>query len=173
MHPGKGATLSILPAVYDDVVSIHAPWEGCDLLRPWLSHPHVQVSIHAPWEGCDQNHQCYILYTLGFNSRTLGRVRLGVNRWNLNSVEFQFTHPGKGATSSSNATGRRVKGFNSRTLGRVRRRRSCARVWHSRFNSRTLGRVRHSSSTGECGALTFQFTHPGKGATISSKREMP
>ena len=147
MHPGKGATLSILPAVYDDVVSIHAPWEGCDLLRPWLSHPHVQVSIHAPWEGCDFCSSICWSSTLSFNSRTLGRVRrcsalsncytksvsihapwegcdLRVPLPSLSMIlSFQFTHPGKGATPL-----------------------------------RCLCR---------CCLLSFQFTHPGKGATQS------
>ena len=33
-----------------------------------------------------------------FNSRTLGRVRPPWNRRSNHSREFQFTHPGKGAT---------------------------------------------------------------------------
>ena len=34
-----------------------------------------------------------------FNSRTLGRVRLGKNlAWKSLIHKFQFTHPGKGAT---------------------------------------------------------------------------
>ena len=57
-------------------VSIHAPWEGCDVARP-ISLVITMVSIHAPWEGCDRyaSLQCY------------------------RACVFQFTHPGKGATN--------------------------------------------------------------------------
>ena len=119
-HPGKGATLyrsalggkrrfnsrtlgrvrlgDVAPVVEVVVVSIHAPWEGCDcsrlcrykvigcfnsrtlgrvrLVRLARCQTIVAVSIHAPWEGCDQ--------------RRLSVARL--------STTFQFTHPGKGAT---------------------------------------------------------------------------
>ena len=34
-----------------------------------------------------------------------------------------------------------------------------------RFNSRTLGRVRHPLDLFQTADMTFQFTHPGKGAT--------
>ena len=75
-HPGKGATpfwgasLVILASFNsrtlgrvrpDDLtnvvayahVSIHAPWEGCDLAVSAGSYLTLRVSIHAPWEGCD------------------------------------------------------------------------------------------------------------------------
>ena len=57
--------------------------------------------------------------------------------------EFQFTHPGKGATWTHIESSRSDSSFNSRTLGRVRllfNRYLCAPT--SCFNSRTLGRVR-------------------------------
>ena len=34
------------------VVSIHAPWEGCDVRSRTIKLVRL-VSIHAPWEGCD------------------------------------------------------------------------------------------------------------------------
>ena len=80
-------------------VSIHAPWEGCDLTPVSFQIPFC-VSIHAPWEGCDGN-----VYTI---------VSSG--------LRFQFTHPGKGATHASAVTYSKIISFNSRTLGRVRRR---------------------------------------------------
>ena len=82
----------------NESVSIHAPWEGCDLTTldiaclysgfnsrtlgrvrraRGLSIVHaVNVSIHAPWEGCDCQWQSGSACGAGFNSRTLGRVRL-------------------------------------------------------------------------------------------------
>ena len=123
------------------------------------------VSIHAPWEGCDASTDIVRRVEGGFNSRTLGRVRLSCNpkaKWLL---EFQFTHPGKGATVVCNlgrisqkvsihapwegcdwmpATLSPIAGsFNSRTLGRVRPGvNGIPPILQGSFNSRTLGRVR-------------------------------
>ena len=97
-HPGKGATCSALSNCYTKSVSIHAPWEGCDSI------------------GISE-----VLLHLSFNSRTLGRVRLKHSRLGMLCVEFQFTHPGKGATLAALCGWLRPRRFNSRTLGRVRR----------------------------------------------------
>ena len=104
---------------------------------------------------------------------------------------FQFTHPGKGATRVL-GVGRRVACcFNSRTLGRVRHivvlavlailTVSIHAPWEgcdsgnlqigsspTCFNSRTLGRVRQGHHSPPVGRATFQFTHPGKGATYEA-----
>ena len=59
-------------------VSIHAPREGCDCFIGSCCAGSAYVSIHAPREGCDWRAQEH-------------------RRW---STMFQFTHPGRGATSS-------------------------------------------------------------------------
>ena len=59
------------------LVSIHAPWEGCDDFVFFGCSDPPAVSIHAPWEGCDVNKL----------------LRMDIIK------AFQFTHPGKGATS--------------------------------------------------------------------------
>ena len=56
------------------------------------------VSIHAPWEGCDQTFIIGNTDIFSFNSRTLGRVRQEMFRFDSKAKKFQFTHPGKGAT---------------------------------------------------------------------------
>ena len=166
-------------------VSIHAPWEGCDHVLQLqrvqqefqFTHPGkgattanawrkylADVSIHAPWEGCDRRRAEGGRYPRRFNSRTLGRVRPGrIERRGWIGL-FQFTHPGKGATTRSIAKENRLtvsihapwegcdgssatysivtSSFNSRTLGRVRPRRGRFRAASRSFNSRTLGRVR-------------------------------
>ena len=159
MDDSRGSTL----------VSIHAPWEGCDLVRVF-SVPASVVSIHAPWEGCDSWSKAGGLGRASFNSRTLGRVRLSPSPVSSQSSEFQFTHPGKGATTQCpRQPAGSCRSFNSRTLGRVRledliqlansRQVSIHAPWEGcdkilpmavatppGFNSRTLGRVR------QCGA---------------------
>ena len=119
-HPGKGATVTRTQTHIISCVSIHAPWEGCDLSLTLNTLPKV----------------C-------FNSRTLGRVRL--------STSIFRTCLGS---------------FNSRTLGRVRRYRRCLPSSIRCFNSRTLGRVRRTALSCTCKSGLFQFTHPGKGATL-------
>ena len=102
------------------VVSIHAPWEGCDIVRALMPSA-LEVSIHAPWEGCDSTPRTLLSSSYRFNSRTLGRVRRDKitvkcptsdvsihapwegcdDKWSTEAercLKFQFTHPGKGAT---------------------------------------------------------------------------
>ena len=120
-HPGKGATFGSTSDHTVTDVSIHAPWEGCDNPRDYDKSAYngfnsrtlgrvrlplqkygqipVHVSIHAPWEGCDFVVRIGRLYQTGFNSRTLGRVRQRIEVACSTSSRFQFTHPGKGATS--------------------------------------------------------------------------
>ena len=74
-HPGRGATARLGRRERSEVVSIHAPREGCDL-------PERAEAIAA----------------LCFNSRTPGGVRPPPIRTSRLSVKFQFTHPGRGAT---------------------------------------------------------------------------
>ena len=153
------------------LVSIHAPWEGCDV-RPRLRRLRLPVSIHAPWEGCDMSSTDKRGFELCFNSRTLGRVRLPLSRWRAIGWAFQFTHPGKGATDPPRRPcgAPRVsihapwEGCDSQGSSSTHRRRS--------FNSRTLGRVRQKSRAIKDTSTPFQFTHPGKGATSLSRTRL-
>ena len=207
-HPGKGATTRAYFNISFERVSIHAPWDGCD----FCTHAfvlHLRVSIHAPWEGCDLIAPLHMFFACRFNSRTLGRVRLSSTRIVARSMsfnsrtlgrvrpdlfipdaldyEFQFTHPGKGATPELDTLlGRLQVSIHAPWEGcddvaKLRRSdikvsihapwegcdlRACAYVCaYVCFNSRTLGRVRHRPSVGKPERRRFQFTHPGKGAT--------
>ena len=124
------------------------------------------VSIHAPWEGCDQVEDRGLGILGGFNSRTLGRVRLKATVYCIHndtvsihapwegcdarrvrrksfSIAFQFTHPGKGATKRSTPI-----------VG------ACEfQFTHPGKGATSLGTHLIRSQS------TFQFTHPGKGAT--------
>ena len=234
-HPGKGATRRRKVPIVGDCVSIHAPWEGCDVINTstlmasikfQFTHPgkgatippkqsasvirrfnsrtlgrvrlsemvrwvyDCYVSIHAPWEGCDdrQRHTALLLSAC-FNSRTLGRVRHILTLLSTDTTAvFQFTHPGKGATSSTIASSSLSFCFNSRTLGRVRRPlfggfpgrkrvsihapwEGCDKIiarlyggWRVSIHAPWEGCDRSASCSGFV-FFTFQFTHPGKGAT--------
>ena len=165
-HPGKGATCPVSRRNLPSAVSIHAPWEGCDStlavtysslgrfnsrtlgrVRRFTDEDlrlHPRVSIHAPWEGCDVF--CY---------------RSSYGLW-----RFQFTHPGKGATSMVSPTVARATSFNSRTLGRVRLSLvySPITVMSVSIHAPWEG-CDYNLSIRRDATLRFQFTHPGKGAT--------
>ena len=142
-HPGKGATRAFDLTSRVQRVSIHAPWEGCDLNSVRRSTIPLRFQFTHPGKGatcqCGYNGSVYPC----FNSRTLGRVRpqqgKDINYEAKVSIhapwegcdntfrgekqpykEFQFTHPGKGATRRTHKPYYQLRGFNSRTLGRVR-----------------------------------------------------
>ena len=79
-----------------------------------------------------------------FNSRTPGGVRRQVCSLLGMLEEFQFTHPGRGATNSAAHLDSRGE----------------------RFNSRTPGGVRREDTIQLRGRNEFQFKHPGRGATV-------
>ena len=79
-------------------VSIHAPREGCDQHHTYVHQVLRSVSIHAPREGCDQ-------LKLAKQSQ---------------EYQFQFTHPGRGATKEITYKEYLSLSFNSRTPGGVR-----------------------------------------------------
>ena len=64
-HPGKGATNRTLPKEEVLRVSIHAPWEGCDVGNVGKAIKLLFVSIHAPWEGCDTTEGAIQLFDYG------------------------------------------------------------------------------------------------------------
>ena len=101
------------------------------------------VSIHAPREGCDRAGYSPADYMSSFNSRTPGGVRLQAFGCDKIFSEFQFTHPGRGAT---------LEGLPSRSLLHVSihaPREGCDILQFKQarqkkgFNSRTPGGVRH------------------------------
>ena len=192
-HPGRGATGSshnfgdinlgfnsrtpggvrLLPFMRDELkaaVSIHAPREGCDDLvgRTTLA---PGVSIHAPREGCDRPETAPRLRPQSFNSRTPGGVRLEAVGRQVAQQDVSIHAPREGCDCTSRSLGLPRISFNSRTPGGVRRNSShyCA-GGSRRFNSRTPGGVRPTSIRSGSSVLKFQFTHPGRGATLIAQR---
>ena len=107
----------------------------------------TSVSIHAPREGCDlrlrilvDDHQC-------FNSRTPGGVRLDLFEVYELGDNVSIHAPREGCDNASSAD----------VLGDLR------------FNSRTPGGVRHFPIKKVNGFSWFQFTHPGRGATVQGE----
>ena len=103
---------------------------------------------------------------LSFNSRTPGGVRHRFLFAGCGELPFQFTHPGRGATTSSSQGATSRCSFNSRTPGGVRLRPSrdvldiSVVSIHAPREGCDIEVVRGIEKKQE-----FQFTHPGRGAT--------
>ena len=172
-HPVRGATEAGLDVVGVGGVSIHAPRAGCDriILR-------VNVTITR------------------FNSRTPCGVRLSYNITRSLCIMFQFTHPVRGATPKLSKAPRQSTSFQfthpvrgATSLLQSRRshiqvsihapRAGCnispspVRSQAEGFNSRTPCGVRLKAYGTQRFKAMFQFTHPVRGATISSCTILP
>ena len=144
-HPGKGATDDLRTFTSLSIVSIHAPWEGCDMI--------VAVRRYPPRQG--------------FNSRTLGRVRLDVSYDLTISVRVSIHAPWEGCDPEGVGNTARLpsvsihapwEGCDIRQL-----RQQIANInvsIHAPWEGCDTGAVSLFAGENE-----FQFTHPGKGAT--------
>ena len=126
------------------IISTHAPREGCDAGAEGGKQVGVDISIHAPREGCDR--------------RSRGRTTEGAG--------FQSTHPARGATASSSQRLRQAGDFNPRTPRGVRPSR-CVPVLPA--GTISIHAPREGCDARACilmaFAPTFQSTHPARGAT--------
>ena len=120
------------------------PGKGATLTSSRING-NTAVSIHAPWEGCDHQHQ----------------------RGSSAPETFQFTHPGKGATSRPPCT------YQTSNVSIHAPWEGCD-VRHHRLETEILVSI-HAPWEGcdrqrwilTWSPSTFQFTHPGKGATVA------
>ena len=186
-HPGRGATWFTFRGVSIVAVSIHAPREGCDKdLSPAVigalsfnsrtpggvrrydekqQSVIIDVSIHAPREGCDIALTPSACSLISFNSRTPGGVRPRLSAEYGDALEFQFTHPGRGATALI------ITFLSIDDVSIHAPREGCDKGQRQgqstpgSFNSRTPGGVRLTTLAEEPRSQSFQFTHPGRGAT--------
>ena len=188
-HPGRGATAKSFCWHQQKQVSIHAPREGCDLCAqldllfvPWFqfTHPGRGATLHSASvrepRGC-------------FNSRTPGGVRRSVDSRPSKWTEFQFTHPGRGATKiisaisftlwvSIHAPREGCDAVFCVVVGGVLNvsihapREGCDTGGECTEEERPVSI--HAPREGcdplledlGCGCEMFQFTHPGRGATV-------
>ena len=153
------------------------------------------VSIHAPREGCDRYFPSMLTSAPRFQFTHPGRGATKLLRYLPWMSKFQFTHPGRGATVSESVKGipRRVSihapregcdlelfGFFFARLVSIHAPREGCDIYYLIyfaakvcFNSRTPGGVRPASLSNTRSFLTFQFTHPGRGATATGELGAP
>ena len=104
----------------------------------------ILISIHAPREGCDTINQLRMAFQIQFQSTHPARgATSNDKRLEADELLFQSTHPARGATVCRRATMDVFTCFNPRTPRGVRPRRSAQPSW----------------------PLPFQSTHPARGAT--------
>ena len=166
-HPGRGAT-SMTSTTTSTTSSFNSRTPGgVRRQRQRTQGTSGRVSIHAPREGCDPTGSSHSnVCSISFNSRTPGGVRRSRTYNASRRSRFQFTHPGRGATSMTSTTTSTTSSFNSRTPGGVRPARRRPR--------RCGGYVSIHAPREGCDTAyrniyvrtdAFQFTHPGRGAT--------
>ena len=95
-HPGRGATSKTVLCVRSLMFQFTHPGRGATARRDRQGQG-AHVSIHAPREGCDRPCEGQNSHIASFNSRTPGGVRLNERYLLAYDLQFQFTHPGRGA----------------------------------------------------------------------------
>ena len=53
MHPIKDATIELLLLKMLRLISIHAPYKGCNQAEVQAEKDVISISIHAPYKGCN------------------------------------------------------------------------------------------------------------------------
>ena len=98
-HPGRGATRHRTKDYARIMFQFTHPGRGAT--KPeLLDGDKERVSIHAPREGCDSPIHPGTTMRCSFNSRTPGGVRHRRRAGQARGSQFQFTHPGRGATEA-------------------------------------------------------------------------
>ena len=143
-HPLRGATTAsaVPPAISWQFQSTH-PLRGATTVEDDDLPALVEISIHAPLAGCDSWPACTPPAQSHFNPRTPCGVRRSPRAENSARLEFQSTHPLRGATRPRTRQDRRAGYFNPRTPCGVRRKISPEQYRDfENFNPRTPCGVR-------------------------------
>ena len=168
-------------------ISIHAPLAGCDLGQRCVCAGHryfnprtpcgvrpvpatctetgLTISIHAPLAGCDIMSYTCTVCGQDFNPRTPCGVRRcsSTRRWAW--LQFQSTHPLRGATAAAEVSDEIINiSIHAPLAGCDDNQKAPV---HSRtyFNPRTPCGVRPSRRRKQTAPQEFQSTHPLRGAT--------
>ena len=147
-------------------VSIHAPREGCDGRDAYKGDFSSKFQFTHPGRGATLRHPLFTPSLASFNSRTPGGVRPTevLVKYLPRSVSIHAPREGCDWGVRRSPVQRDVsihaprEGCDLFTL-RFIRLEAC-------FNSRTPGGVRRNRISSGISCTTFQFTHPGRGATV-------
>ena len=156
-------------APFQPAISIHAPLAGCDIFSQLVS-PCSFIPIHAPLAGCDVSSVMPCNASMNFNPRTPCGVRRTHPRTARARNRFQSTHPLRGATRLIPPLFIQLFiSIHAPLAGCDRRKNDVQRpVVH--FNPRTPCGVRPYQAARIVFTLSFQSTHPLRGATQTPSR---
>ena len=150
-------------------ISIHAPREGCDGICEFLGVAWRDISIHAPREGCDSERTILIFFCYLFQSTHPARGATIQSWLNGTMLLFQSTHPARGATRCAIIGCRALENFNPRTPRGVRLLLRRRRLPVQAISIHAPREGCDPCVLAElCGISKFQSTHPARGATWRS-----
>ena len=164
-HPGRGATRPRLFGRGRHPCFNSRTPGGVRHRRGGQGRREQGVSIHAPREGCDSLKISTSYPRSQFQFTHPGRGATSVADIRTYQCKFQFTHPGRGATTEE------IERGDTRIVSIHAPREGCDYALRGRthrkgcFNSRTPGGVRLIRVERGHTVVKFQFTHPGRGAT--------
>ena len=140
---------------------------GCDNANLYLNDCDELISIHAPIVGCDMLDVILLMLDHYFNPRTHRGVRLKRIIHKVYCTRFQSTHPSWGATILSSQGCDNIFNFNPRTHRGVRRgaRGNITRLIQISIHAPIVG-CDETLFGKSANKLKFQSTHPSWGATV-------
>ena len=148
------------------LISIHAPREGCDDSSHQLGVVDI-ISIHAPREGCDTINQLRMAFQIQFQSTHPARgATSNDKRLEADELLFQSTHPARGATACATLCRYVQARFQSTHPARGATNATDDEVfgYQISIHAPREGCDRRDMST-YSGSTLFQSTHPARGAT--------
>ena len=125
-HPGKGATL-IKTSLYLRLLAFQFTHPGKGATTPPCRIDYTRAGFNSRTLGRVRLSSPAIMSLIGsFNSRTLGRVRLVRHNRLKTKILVSIHAPWEGCDRVSKSRSIRIIRFNSRTLGRVRQKSTSA-----------------------------------------------
>ena len=163
-HPSRGATRWTDPRSAPFDISIHAPLAGCDRAPDKARYGVIYFNPRTP-RGVRRLIRISCNDSIHFNPRTPRGVRRRAERRAHGDLQFQSTHPSRGATDL--LVPRPLPNLFQSThpsRGATRLRLELLRGL-AHFNPRTPRGVRRTTVSVAAPQWQFQSTHPSRGAT--------
>ena len=148
-------------------ISIHAPRAGCDT-GDGVVVTKNEISIHAPRAGCDVAIPDSFVYSLQFQSTHPVRGATGSARRRQVRSGISIHAPRAGCDNAWRYITRRQTDFNPRTPCGVRLRRCLQSTQTATFQSTHPVRGATAHCRGGSPGAEFQSTHPVRGATCDA-----
>ena len=172
-HPLRGATSGQLIKIAALHISIHAPLTGCDSPPGKQKRRNPHFNPRTP-RGVRHVRLYNIPHITHFNPRTPRGVRPPSACQCWRSRSFQSTHPSRGATVNGLFSGRiKFISIHAPLAGCDDNSRTAHCLPPRHFNPRTPRGVRLREQNFLRFLVSFQSTHPSRGATLNAMGSVP